>query len=508
MPTPSQPAPAEKTHAAAAALAATAAPAAQAAAGGATTAAATAAQAAAVYQAQAAYFARGATLDVNLRINALARLKRALKAHERELLAAVEQDLGKPAQETYMTELALVYHEITYLMAHVRRWSRPRFHTLELYNAPAIGGTVREPWGVALVLGCWNYPLQLALEPLVGAIAGGNCCVLKPADHAPATAAALTRIIQPLFDPVYLAVVNGNHVMIDALLGQPFDHVFVTSSPRLGKVVLDAAATHLTPATLELGGCSPAIILPGADLAKAARRLVWGRFLNSGQTCVAPDYVLVSEAQHDAFIGHVKREMRTQLGEHPLDNPTWSHMVNQHQFAHVMGLLAATKGQVVMGGGARKAALTIEPTLVDGVAVGDALVSQEIFGPVLPVLTYRALEELVPAVTAIDATPLACYIFAPLTGAGAHAARAQVAALTARIHAGGVCLNDCVIQLATSKLPFGGVGTSGMGNYHGRWSFDTFTHEKPVVWRGKLDVPARYRPYTAAKFAVVRALMR
>jgi aldehyde dehydrogenase (NAD+) len=449
---------------------------------------------------QQAFFETGETFDIDFRIRALGRLKRSIKAHEADLYEALQSDLGKPKEETYFTETGIVLSDLNDIIAHLRRWARPKRHALEAFNFPCAGKTIRVPWGCSLVLGTWNYPVQLALAPLAGAVAGGNTCILKPADHAPATAEVVCDIVAESFQPEHVRCIAGNHVVINALLAQPFDHVFLTGSERMGSVVLDSCAKTIAPSVLELGGLSPTIVCPSADLALAARRIVWGRYINSGQTCVAPDYVFVAEKDHDEFLACIKKEIERQLGHDSLKDPTWSRMVNKAQFDRVMALIEADRAKVVVGGRGDADTLKIEPTVVDGVEESDATLSQEIFGPVLPIMTYQDLSEVRPAIERIDATPLALYVFSRDTG--------EADALVSRIKSGGACINDVVVHMSTSRMPFGGVGTSGMGNYHGRWSFETFTHEKSVMTRGALDLPFRYRPYSEAKLLVIKSLLR
>ena len=447
--------------------------------------------------AQRKHFATGATIPVDARLSALALLEQAILAHEEEIYAALEADLGKSAQESYMCEVGLTLSELRYQMKHLRRWARPQRVRTGLANFPAKSFTIAEPYGVVLVMSPWNYPFMLTMEPLVGALAAGNCCVLKPSAYSPATSAVIAKLVEEAFDPGLVSCVQGGRAENTALLEQRFDYIFFTGGTTVGRLVMSKASAHLTPVSLELGGKSPCIVAADADLKVAAARVVFGKYLNCGQTCVAPDYVLVDERVHDAFVAEVRAQIASMFGERPLENPDWGKIVNEKHFKRLLGLIDPAK--VVVGGGSDPERLRIEPTVMDGVTAEDAVMGEEIFGPVMPVLTYRTVDEAEEFVKARP-KPLALYLFT------------RSASLEDRflryVPFGGGCVNDTIVHLATSEMGFGGVGASGMGSYHGKKSFDTFSHEKSILKKALwLDMPMRYQPYSQAKDKLVRMFL-
>ncbi|MDY2777991.1 MAG: aldehyde dehydrogenase [Collinsella sp.] len=443
---------------------------------------------------QRRFFRTHATLDVAYRRDALARLHKAVRSHEDDIAAALKEDLGKSADEGYMCEIGLSLSEIRHQRAHLRRWSRRRLQPTDLANAMATSYVERVPYGVTLIMAPWNYPFLLTLEPLAGAIAAGNCCVVKPSAYAPASSRVLRAICEESLPPELVSVVEGGREENGVLLDQRWDSIFFTGSVSVGRLVMSRAAENLTPVTLELGGKSPCIVDATADLKVAAARIAFGKWLNAGQTCVAPDYLLVDRSVKDEFVELLCEQVRAMYGDRPLDNDDYGKMVNEKHFDRVLSLI--DPGKIVMGGGSDRSALKIEPTIMDGVVPGDAVMQEEIFGPVLPILTFGDLDEAEAFVTSRE-TPLALYIFTR--------DRAVERRFVRQVPFGGGCVNDTIIHLATSKLGFGGMGASGMGSYHGRKSFETFTHEKSVVrkWRFP-DLPMRYQPYAAWKRAVVR----
>lgn len=447
---------------------------------------------------QKAYFQSGATQDVNGRIIALRRLYDAIKAQEPQIARALRKDLGKSADESYLSEVGIVLSEISFQIAHIRRWSRPERKLPSLTNVPSSSTVYRVPKGVVVVLSPWNYPFQLTMEPLVGAVAAGNCVVCRPSDHAPATSAVMAQLIAEAFDPAHVACVIGDHTVADALLAQPVDHVFFTGSKRVGSLVMAAAAKIPAPVTLELGGRSPAVVCADADVRLAARRIVFGKGLNCGQTCVCPDYVMVAESVHDSFVAALKSEWKRQYGADPLSNPAWPRMVDQAAFERVLGLIDPAK--VVLGGQSDPQTLRIAPTVMDRVTPDDKVMGEEIFGPVLPVMTFRRLDDVFSYVRAGD-KPLACYLFTK--------DRDVQQRVIQTLAFGSGCLNDTVMQLTTPRLGFGGVGGSGLGRYHGRYSFETFTDEKSIMSSSTLvDLPLRYQPYKPVLMRLVRLIER
>ena len=451
----------------------------------------------ALVAAQRAYFNTGATLPLAARREALQRLRAAVTAREGDITAALRSDLNKSPAESYMCEVGLTLSELSFVEKRLARWMGDRPHLTPLAQFPARSFTVQEPYGVALIMSPWNYPFLLTLEPLIGAIAAGNCAVVKPSAYSPATSAVIRDILK-CFPPEYVAVVEGGRGENQALLDQKFDCIFFTGGVETGKEVMVKAARHLTPVTLELGGKSPCIVDKTARLDLAAKRLVFGKLLNCGQTCVAPDYLLVDRRVKDRFLEYLKRWITVMYGENPLDNGGYVRMVNGKHFRRVMGLIDPDK--VVFGGKGDPDTLKIQPTILDNVSPEDAVMQEEIFGPVLPVLTFEDVQEALDFVNARP-RPLALYLFS-------RDRRVQELFLR-RASFGGGCINDTVIHLATSRMPFGGVGNSGMGSYHGRASFDTFSHRKSIVKKSTLlDLPVRYAPCTPVKNKLLRLFLR
>ena len=444
------------------------------------------------------HFASGATIPIEARIRALRALERAIVENEDAINAALKSDLGKSATESYMCEVGLTLAELRYQIHHVRRWARRHRKHTGLANFHAKSFTVAEPYGCVLIMSPWNYPFMLTMEPLAGALAAGNTCVLKPSAYSPATSAIMRKIVSEALPPELVAVVEGGRAENTELLDQTFDYIFFTGGVTVGKLVMSKASEHLTPVTLELGGKSPCIIAADANLKIAAARTVFGKYLNCGQTCVAPDYILVDERVHDAFLAEVKTQIVRMLGEHPLENPNWGKIVNQKHFDRLLGLIDPAK--VIWGGGSNAETLQIEPTVMDGVTAEDAVMGEEIFGPIMPIITYKTIEEA-EAFIKERPKPLALYLF---TKSSALEDR-----FLAHVPFGGGCINDTVLHLATSEMGFGGVGASGMGSYHGKYSFNTFSHEKSILKKYNwIDMPMRYQPYTGWKDKVIRLFLR
>lgn len=447
---------------------------------------------------QRAYFATGKTKRVGFRVAALQRLQEAIRKNEEAIEKALKEDLNKSSFESYMTEVGMTLEEISYFLKNTARLARTERVRTPLSQFPARSYVKKEPLGVTLILSPWNYPFMLSLIPVVGAIAAGNCCILKPSAYAPKTAGVLKRLIGSVFPAGYVAVVEGGREENKRLLEQKFDKIFFTGSKQVGRLVMEQAAKHLTPVTLELGGKSPCIIEADAPLSMAAKRIVFGKFLNSGQTCVAPDYCLVQRAVRDAFLEELVKWTKKLTGEEPLANPDYPRMVNAKHFDRVMGLI---EGEVVVCGGyGNKETLQIAPTILKDVSLEDEVMQEEIFGPVLPVLTFDRLEEAERIISS-GPKPLALYLFTKN--------RRTVKRITEGLPYGGGCVNDTIIHLASTQLGFGGVGESGMGSYHGKRSFDTFTHEKSIVDKALwLDLPVRYMPYTRTKERLLRWFLR
>lgn len=434
-------------------------------------------------QKQRDFFAMGKTRPLAFRLAQLQRLRAAIVSHQAAIVQAATQDLGRPEFEGYI-EVAVV-GELDYIIKQLPRWAKPRKAKLSLSQLPGAAWVQPEPLGSILVLGPWNYPFQLMVSPLMGAIAAGNCAVLKPSELAPATSQVLAQLVQETFDPAYVALVEGGVEAAQALLAEPFDHILFTGGERVGKLVMQAAAEHLTPVTLELGGKSPCIVDADINLEVTARRLMWGKFLNAGQTCIAPDYLLVQEDVKPALIKALTDTIQASYGETPAQSPDFSRLVNERQFDRLVGFL--DRGDILIGGDHDRANRYIAPTLLDNITWDDPIMQEEIFGPLLPILTYRHLEEAIQAINRRP-KPLALYLFS-------RNQRHQQMVLE-QTTSGTVCLNDVILQVAIWDLPFGGVGSSGMGAYHGRYSFETFSNFKSVLkkpfW---LDTDWRYPPY-------------
>ena len=452
----------------------------------------------AIVAAQRTFFDSGATLPVENRIQGLKKLREAILRREEEICDALRQDLGKSAFESYMCEVGLTCSEITYMLGHVKRFAKERRVATPLAQFAARSYVKPVPYGVNLIMSPWNYPFMLTMDPLVDALAAGNTAVLKPSAYSPHTSRLIETIITECFDPSYVAVVTGGRAENQCLLQAPFDHIFFTGSQAVGREVMRQAAERLTPVTLELGGKSPCIVTPSAKLPLAARRIVFGKFLNCGQTCVAPDYLLCHRSVKESLLRAITQEIRRQFGDEPLQNADYGKIINQKHFDRLTALLSS--GQVVWGGKGDRASLRIEPTVLDGVTWEDPVMGEEIFGPVLPVLTYDTLEEAAALINARP-HPLALYLFTE--------DKREVRYLTERCQFGGGCINDTIIHLATSNMGFGGVGASGMGAYHGKAGFETFSHRKSIVDKKTwLDLPMRYHPYGDKKLNLIRKFMK
>lgn len=434
---------------------------------------------------QKEYFKTGKTKKTAFRIAYLGKLLRWMDENEDRILEALNKDLGKSSTEGYMTEIGMVKEEIRFSMKHLAMWSKPRRVKTPVSQFPSSSFIYREPYGVVLIMAPWNYPFQLTVAPLIGAISAGNCAVLKPSSYSVNTSEIIRDMIREVFPSCYVSVVTGGREENEALLNEKFDYIFFTGSPKVGKSVMEKAARHLTPVSLELGGKSPCIVDETADLKTAAKRIVWGKFLNAGQTCVAPDYVLVQHSVKKKLIHYIEKQIQKMYGMNPLENEEYSSIINMRHFKRICGLLDERK--VIYGGKKNEEILKIEPTVMDGITWDDPVMKEEIFGPILPIMSYYDLREAVTAINA-QSRPLALYLFTK--------DKKKEAYILRMISYGGGCINDTVVHLATPYLPFGGVGQSGMGKYHGKASFDTFTHEKSILKKSLLvDIPLRYPPF-------------
>ena len=433
---------------------------------------------------QKAYFRSGATLGERFRRTMLRRLDQALGQWERRLCDALWEDLHKSPEEAVLTELSIVRGEVRNHLRHLGRWMRPERRPTPLKLQPSTSRILSEPLGTALIIAPWNYPVQLLLNPLVGAISAGCTAVLKPSPYTPYVSATLHAMIAEIYDEEYIAVVEGHREVNTLLLGERWDLIFFTGSPELGRVVMESAARHLTPVVLELGGKSPCIVDRGADIPVAARRIAWGKCLNAGQTCIAPDYLLIREELVEEFIDAFRDAVRRLLGDDPRQSRHYARLVNDRAFDRVASYLG--QGTVRVGGESDRAERYIEPTLLTKVDPAAPVMREEIFGPVLPMIPFREQSEIVDFITARE-KPLALYYFGP---------EKQGREILAHTSSGGACLNDTIMHIVSEALPFGGVGNSGMGRYHGRESFDAFSHRRAVLetptW---IDLPFRYMPY-------------
>lgn len=435
---------------------------------------------------QREFFLKGTTLDINVRISALKKLYSAIKEHEEEIYDALYKDLGKSRFEGYMCEVGLTLSEISYMLKHVRSFSREKNVHTPLAQFCSRSFKKPSPRGVVLIMSPWNYPFLLTMEPLVDAIAAGNTAILKPSAYSPNVSAVISDIIGGLFDDDYVAVVTGGREENTCLLNEHFDYIFFTGSQAVGKEVMRKAAEFLTPVTLELGGKSPCIVTENADLKLAARRIVFGKFLNCGQTCVAPDYIYVQKSVKDRLVEELIKETGRQFTDRPLENRDYGKIVNEKHFNRIKGLI--DKSKVVLGGECDDKSLRIEPTIMDNVTFDDAVMQEEIFGPVMPILTFDTIENAVSIVNE-HMHPLALYIFTK--------SKKEAKYVTSRCNYGGGCVNDTIIHLATSEMGFGGFGESGMGSYHGKAGFDTFSHYKSIVDKKCfIDLPMRYQKYS------------
>lgn len=436
---------------------------------------------------QRAYFKSGATVPVEFRIGQLKKLYAVVKKYEDEICDALTADLGKSRYEGFMCEVGLVLSEISYMLGNVKRFAKRKTVRTPLAQFASRSFKQPVPYGNTLIMSPWNYPFLLTMGPLVDAIAAGNTAIVKPGAYSAATSTIVEKLIAETFPPEYVAVVTGGRAENAALLDQKFDLIFFTGSGSVGKEVLRRAAEHLTPAILELGGKSPCIVDATANIKLAAKRIVFGKYLNCGQTCVAPDYILCERSVKDAFVAEVVKQIKLQYGENPLANKDYGKIINRKHFDRLAGLIDKTK--VVAGGNADPDTCRIAPTVMDNVTEADAVMGEEIFGPIMPVLTFDSFDAVVDDLKNKD-KPLALYIFSN--------DKKRIERVMAGLNYGGGCINDVVIHLATSEMGFGGVGESGMGSYHGKDGFDAFTHYKSVVNKKTwIDLPMRYQPYAS-----------
>ena len=443
------------------------------------------------------YFKTGATLSYKFRLNALKKLKEAIIRNEKEIMNALFLDLGKSATESYMCEVGMVLSELKYAIRHLKKWIKRDRVTTPIAQFPSKSFIVKEPLGVVLVMSPWNYPFMLAIDPLIGAIGAGNCVVVKPASYAKNTSLVIKKLLGECFDERYVSVVLGGREENSALLEQRFDYIFFTGSVSVGKFVAEKASKNLTPVTLELGGKSPCVIDKTANLKISARRLAFGKFLNVGQTCVAPDYLLIEKSVKEEFLKYFKAEIVKMFGEEPLKNESYGKIINEKHFNRICRLI--DKDKVIFGGESDEKSQKIAPTILDNVTLDDACMKEEIFAPILPVITYEKVEEAINIISKFE-KPLALYLFST--------DKVTINKFLNTVPYGGGCVNDTIIHLATTKMGFGGVGYSGYGSYHGKRSFLLFSHEKSIVKKSpSIDLPIRYQPYSKLKDKLIRKFL-
>ncbi len=443
---------------------------------------------------QREYFQSRSTKPVSFRLAMLKDLKLAIIRREQEIITALKKDLNKPPFEAYATEIGLTLEELKYTIRHLHVWAKPRKVKTGMANFPAKSYITPEPYGIALIMSPWNYPFNLALTPLIGAIAAGNCSIIKPSAYAPHTSSVVAQIIGDCFADKFVAVVEGGRQTNQDLLREKFDYIFFTGSVAVGKTVMRAAADHLTPVTLELGGKSPCIVDREVNIDLAARRITWGKFLNAGQTCVAPDYLLVHKSIKDKLLGDIKKYITNFYGQDPCSNPDYPKIINHRHFNRLLNLLK--QGDLVTGSQYSEDKLVIEPTVIEHITWENPVMQEEIFGPILPVLEYEDLAGVIAELSR-QPSPLALYFFSTN--------RRNQQRIIENLSFGGGCINDTIMHLATPYLPFGGVGNSGMGSYHGIASFDTFSHPKSILNKSNLlDIKLRYPPYNKNKLTILK----
>jgi acyl-CoA reductase-like NAD-dependent aldehyde dehydrogenase len=431
------------------------------------------------------YYNSGQTRSVSFRIQQLRKLKSMIRSHEDEIIQALYHDLKKPPFESYASEIGIMYVEIEHAIRHIKSWSHPKRVATPIIHFLSSCRIYQEPYGVVLIMGPWNYPFNLLIAPLVGAIAAGNCVVIKPSELASDMSGTFTGLISKYFHPDYIRAVEGGVEISQQLLAEKFDYIFYTGSTAVGRVVMEAAARNLTPVTLELGGKSPCIVDEDASLDYTVKRIAWGKFFNAGQTCIAPDYCLVHSAIKDVFLEKMKKTIQDFYGEDPMQSADYARIVNVRHFQRLTRLLS--DGNIIAGGKTDSTNLYIAPTLIDKVSLQDSIMKEEIFGPLFPIMTFEWLDQAIDMVNRLP-RPLALYYFS-------NNVYNQKKILT-KTSSGGGCINDTISHIGSQTLPFGGIGDSGMGAYHGRTSFDTFSHSKGILTRSNLvDMPLRYPPY-------------
>jgi aldehyde dehydrogenase (NAD+) len=450
-----------------------------------------------VLAAQRTLFGSGNTRDLDFRLENLSRLKKAIIENEATISEALQKDLSKSAYESYLTEIGVALDEIRFVSRRLKSWARPQRVKTPFYLWPASSRIYSEPHGIALIISPWNYPFLLAISPLIGSIAAGNCNVLKPSEYAPRTAEIISEMIETHFDNQYLTVIEGDAQIGKELLDERFDYIFFTGSATVGKIAMSAAAKYLTPITLELGGKSPCIVDQDVNIDMAARRIVSGKFMNAGQTCIAPDYLLVHRSAKPELLDHIKKYLEKFYGQNPDKSRDYGRIINRQHFNRLAALLE--EGHIIVGGQSDPVDLYIEPTLIENVSWDAPVMQDEIFGPILPVLEFEDLSEVISIINSRP-KPLALYVFSSRPD--------RCRQVIDQVSFGAGCINDTIIHFANPNLPFGGVGNSGMGSYHGKAGFDTFSHKKSILKKSfSFDPPLRFPPYKN-KLSILKKILR
>lgn len=452
-----------------------------------------------ILEKQRKYLSDIGTIDVNTRIENLKKLKNVIKKYEEEIIDALNKDLGKHIFESYSNEVGFAYGSINYSIKNIKNWAKIRKVKNDAAQLPGKSYIYKSHYGSVLIIGPYNYPFQLLIEPLIGAICGGNTVILKPSEYATHTENIIERIIKETFDEKYIAVVTGDYKVNSELLDLQFDYIFFTGSVNVGKIVMEKASKHLTPVTLELGGKSPVIVHNTADLRISAKRIMWGKLINAGQTCVAPDYVLAHEDIYEDLIKEFIKVTKEFYGEDIINNKDFGRIINERHMDRLSNILNHDKEKIVFGGNIDLGKKYISPTILKDVTLEDMVMSEELFGPILPVIKYKDMEDIKHYISK-NKNPLALYVFSADSNFSED--------VITRFTFGGGCVNDTISHVASTYLPFGGIGSSGMGNYHGKASFDTFTHTKSIVKKHtKLDIKLVFPPYKD-KVNLIKKIMR
>lgn len=445
-------------------------------------------------------FASGKTKSLDWRKAQLLNLKKLLQENENAIYQALEQDLGKCQFESYVSEYSYVLHDIDLFVKNLKKWSKTKTVSTPVLAQPGSSKLKPEPYGVSLIMGAWNYPVQLVLSPMIASIAAGNCVVLKPSELAIATSNLLADLIPKYLDSSAITVFEGGVAETTELLKQRFDHIMYTGSEMVGKIVMRAASEHLTPVCLELGGKSPCLVDDNTNLKVTADRIIWGKFINAGQTCIAPDYILVTPNQKDALLEALKKSLIKQYGHEPQLSDDYGKIINDRHFDRLMGYLEGQQDNLIVGGQSDRDKQSIAPTILLNPDLNSRVMQDEIFGPILPIIEIESMDKAIDFVNERE-KPLALYLFSKNDDV--------VNRVTEQTSAGTLCVNDAVIFMVNSRLPFGGVGNSGMGSYHGKWGFDTFSHLKPIMHRSfSGDAPIRYAPYSGWKLKLLKWLQK